>query len=29
MLLGFASGLVIGVIVFTINGLIERYGNNH
>lgn len=29
MLLGFASGLVIGVIVFTINELIERYGNNH
>jgi 3-oxoacyl-[acyl-carrier-protein] synthase III len=29
MLLGFASGLVIGVIIFTISGLIERYGNNH
>jgi 3-oxoacyl-[acyl-carrier-protein] synthase-3 len=29
MLLGFASGLVIGVIIFTINGLIEKYGNNH
>ena len=29
MLLGFASGLVIGVIIFTINGLTEKYGNNH
>jgi 3-oxoacyl-[acyl-carrier-protein] synthase-3 len=29
MLLGFASGLVIGVIIFKINGLIERYGNNY
>ena len=29
MLLGFASGLIIGVIIFTINGLIEKYGNNH
>lgn len=29
MLLGFASGLSIGVIIFTINGLIEKYGNNH
>ncbi len=29
MLLGFASGLVIGVIIFTISGLIERYGNHH
>lgn len=29
MLLGFASGLVIGVIILTMNGLIERYGNNY
>jgi 3-oxoacyl-[acyl-carrier-protein] synthase III len=29
MLLSFASGLVIGVIIFTINGLIEKYGNNN
>lgn len=29
MLLGFASGLVIGVVIFTMNGLIDRYGNNH
>jgi 3-oxoacyl-[acyl-carrier-protein] synthase III len=29
MLLGFASGLVIGIIVFKINRLIESYGNYH
>jgi 3-oxoacyl-[acyl-carrier-protein] synthase III len=29
MLLGFASGLVISVIIFPINGLIEKYGDNY
>ena len=29
MLLSFASGLVIGVIVFTINDLIDRYGSHN
>lgn len=29
MLLSFASGLVIGVIIFTINSLIDCYGNNN
>ena len=27
MLLSFASGLVIGVVVFTINGMAQHYGN--
>jgi 3-oxoacyl-[acyl-carrier-protein] synthase III len=29
MLLGFASGLVIGLIILTVDNLIDRYGNNH
>jgi len=29
MLLSFASGLVIGVVIFTINDLIDSYGNNN
>lgn len=29
MLLCFASGLVIGVIIFTMNDLIKKYGNHH
>lgn len=27
MLLSFASGLVIGVVIFPMNGMVERYGN--
>lgn len=29
MLLSFASGLVIGIAIFTINDLVKRYGNDH
>jgi len=29
MLLSFASGLVIGVVIFTINDIIDSYGNNN
>ncbi len=29
MLLSFASGLVIGVVIFTINEIIDSYGNNN
>jgi 3-oxoacyl-[acyl-carrier-protein] synthase-3 len=29
MLLSFASGLVFGVIIFSVNGIINRYGNNN
>ncbi len=29
MLLSFASGLVIGILLFTINGLIQNYGDGH
>jgi hypothetical protein len=29
MLLSFASGLVIGVLIFQIQGLAESYGSSH
>jgi 3-oxoacyl-[acyl-carrier-protein] synthase-3 len=29
MMLSFASGLVIGVVIFTINNIIDSYGNNN
>ena len=27
MLLSFASGLVIGIVIFPMNGMVKRYGN--
>ncbi len=29
MLLSFASGLVLGIVLFTMNGMIKNYGNGH
>ncbi len=29
MLLSFASGLVFGVVIFSVNGIVKRYGNNN